>query len=55
MIQGVFAAIILSFIFGFLTGIWFYRKVTIAARREKVQTVMKKLRFWKVSGERKRR
>jgi len=46
MIQNIFIAIGLSFIFGFLAGLWTYRKVTLVARRKKVEAIIKKLKFW---------
>ena len=46
MMQSIFTAILLSFIFGFLFGLWTYRKVTLVARRKKFEAFVKKLKFW---------
>jgi len=46
MLQSILMAIFLSFMFGFLTGLWTYRKVTLVARRKKVEAFVKKLKFW---------
>lgn len=47
MLQSILTAIGLSFMFGFIAGLWTYRKVTLVARRKKVEALVKKIKFWK--------
>lgn len=50
IMQSIFIAILLSFVFGFLFGLWAYRKVTLVARRKRVEAFVKKLKFWERDG-----